>query len=88
MTLKTISFVLLLTLPLVASAQGKAKASEYSCQHAAENIERYKELRRKGGTASEMEHWKRMLRENQERYKLGDCKRFKKKRIERKGASK
>jgi len=81
--MKAIIITVLFSLSLSANAQQKSPAADYQCQQYTKNIERYKELRRKGGKSRQMEQWKQLLRDNQERYKNGDCKRFEQKKIKR-----
>ena len=65
--------VLLLALFLATpvSAQTSTLAK---CQTIKDRIERYTGLRRKGGSASQMQQWKEQLRASEEQFRCMDCK--------------
>lgn len=44
------------------------------CPQLQKKIERFQRLRRQGGTAKQMESWKRSLRKAEEKYRANGCK--------------
>ena len=51
-------------------------ASLEKCRSLQERIERYTRLRRKGGSASQMDSWKRQLRKSEEQFREYGCREF------------
>jgi hypothetical protein len=60
---------LLITTPVAAQKPTLAK-----CQTVKDRIERYTGLRRKGGSASQMQQWKEQLRASEDQFYRMDCK--------------
>jgi hypothetical protein len=60
---------LLFTTPVAAKTTTQAK-----CQSINDRIERYTGLRRKGGSASQMQQWKEQLRASGEQFHRMNCK--------------
>jgi hypothetical protein len=60
---------LLTITPVAAQTETLAK-----CQTIKDRIERYTGLRRKGGSASQMQQWKEQLRASEEQFRRADCK--------------
>lgn len=56
-------------------------ASLVSCQSLKEHIEHYDNLRKKGGSAKQMEKWKVEREKYKKKYKRGNCKRWRKELI-------
>tara|TARA_B100001540_G_scaffold296839_1_gene298888 strand:- start:8381 stop:8629 length:249 start_codon:yes stop_codon:yes gene_type:complete len=66
-----------LALALAAASPASAQeASLQQCQSLKERIERYTALRRKGGSASRMEGWKKQLRKAEARFRELDCRAY------------
>ena len=65
--------MLLLLLPLRADAQELSLAK---CQGLKDKIEKYSKLRRGGGSASQMESWKKSRRIYEDKYRDGDCHKY------------
>ncbi len=55
------------------SAQTMTKSR---CESLRDEIEHYSSLRRKGGSASQMERWKQERKKLEEKYKEGGCKKY------------
>jgi hypothetical protein len=60
---------LLITTPVAAQTATLAK-----CQTLKDRTERYIGLRRKGGSASQMQQWKEQLRASEEQFRRMECK--------------
>ena len=65
--------VLLLWLAPPAHAQ---VLSQPECQQLQDRIEKYTSLRRSGGSARQMESWKRSRKYYEDRFRKGDCYKF------------
>jgi hypothetical protein len=65
--------VLLLTWVL-ATPVAAEPANIAKCQSIKDRIERYTSLRRKGGSASQMQAWKEQLRASDEQFRRLECK--------------
>lgn len=59
---------LLIATPAVAQTRNQAK-----CQSAIDRIERYTALRRKGGSANQMQQWKEQLRASEDQFRHLQC---------------
>lgn len=71
----TAALALLLALPAHTQAQSdEARLKE--CRKLNERIEHYTSLRRRGGSASRMEGWKKQLRKHEARFRDIDCSDF------------
>ncbi len=46
-----------------------------ACKRLQSEIERYDDLRRKGGSASQMESWKKSRAKLEDKFRAGDCRR-------------
>lgn len=64
--------VLLLTL-MIATPAAAETANVAKCQAIKDRIERYTSLRRKGGSASQMQAWKEQLRSSDEQFRRLEC---------------
>ena len=73
-TVTGLLLVLLITTPVAAQTTTQTK-----CQTLADRIERYTELRRRGGSGSQMQHWKEQLRASEEQFWRMDCKEHRRK---------
>ena len=60
---------LLITTPVAAQTASLAK-----CQTIKDRIERYTGLRRRGGSANQMQQWKEQMRASEEQFRRIDCK--------------
>jgi len=65
--------VVLLALFLTAPVSAKPATLE-QCQGNKGRIERYTGLRRKGGSAGQMQQWKELLRANEDQFRRMECK--------------
>ena len=54
---------------------GKQDEGLHVCQFYKDEIEKYEDLRRGGGSASEMDQWKKKKREYEEKFRNGNCSR-------------
>jgi hypothetical protein len=77
-TVKRMVAVVLLALFLTAPVAAKPAALE-KCQAIKDRIERYTGLRRKGGSAGQMQQWKEQLRANEDQFRRMDCKNHRRK---------
>ena len=68
-------FALLLA-PVTAPPADAQDASLEQCQALKDRIERYTALRRKGGSASKMEGWKKQLRRAEEKFREQGCRAY------------
>jgi predicted transcriptional regulator len=59
---------------LIATPVAAQTATLAKCQTIKDRIERYTGLRRKGGSASQMQQWKEQLRASEEQFWHQDCK--------------
>ncbi len=72
---RSIRAVTVLLLALFFATPVAAKTTtQTKCQTINDRIERYTGLRRKGGSASQMQHWKEQLRASEEQFYRMDCK--------------
>ena len=65
--------VMLLALLIATSAVAQTR-TQAKCQSAIDRIERYTALRRKGGSASQMQQWKEQLRASEDQFRRLQCK--------------
>jgi outer membrane lipoprotein-sorting protein len=72
-TVKRVVAIVLLALFLTAPVAAKPATLE-QCQGIKDRIERYTGLRRKGGSAGQMQQWKEQLRANEDQFRRMDCK--------------
>ena len=72
-TVKHVLAVVLLALFLTAPVAAKPANLE-KCQVIKDRIERYTGLRRKGGSAGQMQQWKEQLRANEDEFRRMNCK--------------
>lgn len=72
-----ISFVLVL-LVTGADSVNADDLSLDACRNIQEQIEYYDKLRKKGGSAQQMESWKQTREQYKAQFREGDCKRWKK----------
>jgi hypothetical protein len=70
--------VVLLALFLNAPLAAKPATLE-KCQAIKDRIERHTGLRRKGGSAGQMQQWKEQLRANEDQFRRMDCKDYRRK---------
>ena len=68
-------FTLLLA-SVVVQPVAAQEASLEQCQALNDRIERYTALRRKGGSASKMEGWKKQLRKAEEKFREKGCRAY------------
>lgn len=68
-------FTLLLA-PAAVPPTAAQDASLEQCQSLNDRIERYTALRRKGGSASKMEGWKKQLRRAEEKFREKGCRAY------------
>jgi len=71
--------ILLLALLIDTSAVAQSK-TEAKCLSAIDRIDRYTALRRKGGSANQMQRWKEQLRASEEQVRHLECK-FKRRKL-------
>jgi hypothetical protein len=69
---KRLAAVMLLALFLTAPVAAKPASLE-KCQAINDRIERYTVLRRKGGSAGQMQQWKEQLRASEDQFRRMDC---------------
>ena len=65
--------VVLLALFLTTPVAAKPASLE-KCQAIKDRIERYTGLRRKGGSAGQMQQWKEQMRASEDQFRRTDCK--------------
>jgi hypothetical protein len=65
--------VLLLALA-IATPVAAETATIAKCQSLKDRIERYTDMRRKGGSASQMQQWKEQVRASEQQFKRLECK--------------
>lgn len=63
----------LLFISVNANAQD---GSLQTCQSLKDNIDRYQSLRRKGGSARQMEGWKKYKKDNEKKFNRLNCKKW------------
>lgn len=66
--------ILLLTLLIATPGAAAQTATLAKCQTIKDRIERYTGLRRRGGSASQMQQWKEQLRASEEQFTRLECK--------------
>ena len=64
--------IVLLALPITTLATTQS-VTPAKCQSIKDRIERYTVLRRKGGSAGQMQQWKQQLRISEEQFRRLDC---------------
>jgi hypothetical protein len=74
-TIAGVTLTLLLA-PGMASPVGAQEASLAQCQALKDRIDRYTALRRHGGTASQMEGWKKQLRRAEATFREKECRAY------------
>lgn len=70
--------ILLLALAIATPAIAQS-VTPAKCQSIKDRIERYTALRRKGGSANQMQQWKAQLRASEEQFRRQDCKDYRRK---------
>ncbi len=67
-------YILVFFLPLIFSSGSLAKDPEVArCKKLQKEIQKYTELRRSGGSGSQMDAWKRARREKEQAFRDADC---------------
>ena len=77
--MKTRNRILVAAVMLAAlqPASGAAQTlSKDECRTVKKKIDNYRELRRRGGSGSQMDGWKRALREREQQYRAAGCKQY------------
>lgn len=67
--------VAILLLALITATPALAETATIAkCQTLKDRIERYTSLRRKGGSASQMQQWKEQIRASEQQFRRLECK--------------
>ncbi len=61
---------------MTSPVHAEREATLETCQKIRDRIEHYTNLRRAGGTASRMDRWKRLRREQEDAFERRDCRRY------------
>lgn len=77
-TVIRVAAVLLLTFVFTVPATAQT-ATLAKCQAVKDRTERYTDLRRKGGSATQMQQWKQQLRASEDRFRRLECKKHRRK---------
>lgn len=64
---------LLASLALAMPAASAQQLPLDKCQQLKDDIERYTEMRRRGGSSAQMDAWKRARREREHQFRNGNC---------------
>jgi hypothetical protein len=73
---KLITILFLSTLPIKVLAQNDDTWSLTRCQQIQKQIDYYTDLRKRGGSAQEMEHWKQQREKYKDDFDQGNCKKW------------
>jgi hypothetical protein len=72
---ESLALIALIAVILPTAAVGQS-LSKKECKSIKAKIDNYESLRKKGGSGSQMDAWKRALRQHEEHYRKAGCKKY------------